>query len=147
MTSTDTPARKATAFAVALCVVAIGAGPALAQRIRTLPLPATPAVDTRALDAPARAQAVEATGDYLARMDTDADGRVSLSEYQDWLTYAFDAMDRDRDGVLVAAELPGGKGRTVTRIEHRQRLAERFRKQDLDRDGFLDSRELAAPPQ
>ncbi len=91
--------------------------------------------------------AVQATSDYLARMDTDADGRVSLSEYQDWLTYAFDAMDRDRNGVLVAAELPGGKGSAVTRVEHRQRLSLRFRKQDADRDGFLSTRELAAPPQ
>jgi hypothetical protein len=49
---------------------------------------------------------VQASSDYLARMDADRDGRVSLSEYQDWLCYAFDAMDRNHDGVLVAAELP-----------------------------------------
>ena len=38
-------------------------------------------------------------GDYLAKMDVDRDGKVSLVEYQDWLSYAFDAMDRDHDGV------------------------------------------------
>ena len=48
---------------------------------------------------------VDATGDYLARMDADHDGRVSLVEYQDWLSYAFDSMDRDRDGVLDREEL------------------------------------------
>ena len=89
---------------------------------------------------------VQRTADYLARMDTDGDGRVSLSEYQDWLSYAFDAMDHDRDGVLTAAELPGNRGRPVTRIEHRARLAERFGRQDRDRSGFLDATELAAPP-
>jgi hypothetical protein len=95
--------------------------------------------------APLHAQ-VRETGDYLARMDADRDGRVSLAEYQDWLSYAFDAMDRDRDGTLVPGELPGGRGTAVTRIAHRARLAATFRKQDANRDGFLDARELAAPP-
>src|SRR5690606_29349258 len=40
---------------------------------------------------PLAAQAqVDATGDYLSRMDADGDGRVSLAEYQDWMSYAFD---------------------------------------------------------
>ena len=90
---------------------------------------------------------VQRTGDYLSKMDANGDGRVSLVEYQDWLTYAFDGMDRDRDGVLSAAEQPGGKGQPLTREQHRARLAERFRKQDANRDGFLSARELAAPPQ
>ncbi len=90
---------------------------------------------------------VRGTGDYLARMDADHDGRVSLSEYQDWLSYAFDAMDRDRDGVLARGELPGGKGKAVTRIQHRERLAATFRRQDGDDDGYLNARELSAPPQ
>ena len=89
---------------------------------------------------------VRAAGDYLARMDADRDGRVSLVEYQDWLCYAFDAMDRDRDGVLSASEQPGGRGVALTRAEHRARLAARFRKQDANGDGFLDAKELAAPP-
>ena len=90
---------------------------------------------------------VQRTGDYLSKIDANGDGRVSLVEYQDWLTYAFDGMDRDRDGVLSAAEQPGGKGQPLTREQHRARLAERFRKQDANRDGFLNARELAAPPQ
>lgn len=100
---------------------------------------------TLLLPAAAFAQVTQ-TGDYLARMDTDGDGRVSLAEYQDWMGYAFDGMDRDGDGVLAPHELPGGKGPAVTREAHRARLAERFGKQDANRDGFLDARELAAPP-
>ena len=95
---------------------------------------------------PAQAQ-VQRTDDYLARMDADGDGRVSLAEYRIWMSYAFDAMDRNRDGVLTPDEQPGGKGKSITRAEHQQILAERFRKQDTNRDGFLSARELAAPPQ
>ena len=93
---------------------------------------------------------VRQSSDYLARMDTDGDGRVSLVEYQDWLSYAFDAMDANRDGVLDASERPArahGAGPDVTREQHRRTLAERFAKQDRNRDGSLDARELAAPPQ
>lgn len=89
---------------------------------------------------------VRGTADYLARMDTDRDGRVSLAEYQAWLGYAFERMDRDGDGVLSAAELPGGRGAPVRLDAHRQALAEAFARQDRDRSGFLDAKELAAPP-
>jgi len=95
--------------------------------------------------AQARAQ-VLASGEYLARMDTDVDGRVSLVEYQDWLSYAFDRMDADGDGVLAPGEQPGGRGRPVTREAHRARLADAFRRQDANRDGTLSAAELAAPP-
>lgn len=90
---------------------------------------------------------VQRTGDYLQRMDTDSDGRVSLAEYQQWMGYAFERMDRDGDGVLVPAELPGGRGRTVHLADHRETLAATFRRQDVNGDGVLDARELAAPPQ
>lgn len=96
---------------------------------------------------PGTGYGVRTTHDYLSRIDADADGRVSLAEYQDWMSYAFDGMDADRDGVLSPAEQPGGKGVALTRVEHRVRLAERFRKQDANRDGYLGAQELAAPPQ
>lgn len=89
---------------------------------------------------------VRDAGDYLARMDADGDDRVSLAEYQAWMGYAFDAMDRDHDGVLSPAELPGGRGAALTREAHRARLAATFARQDRNRDGFLDAAELAAPP-
>ncbi|MFZ5637939.1 MAG: hypothetical protein ACOY82_15265 [Pseudomonadota bacterium] len=80
-------------------------------------------------------------------MDTDRDGKVSVVEYQNWLSYAFDGMDRNHDGVLSPDEQPGGRGQPLSRDAHRVRLAERFRRQDVDRSGFLDAKELAAPPQ
>ncbi len=89
---------------------------------------------------------VESTRDYLQRMDTDGDGRVSRDEYLAWMSYAFDAMDRDGDGVLSPAEQPGGKGKPLTRHQHRERLGSRFQRQDANRDGFLSAVELAAPP-
>lgn len=94
----------------------------------------------------AAAAQVRDSGSYLSRMDTDGDGRVGLAEYQDWLSYAFDRMDRDRDGVLSPVEQPGGRGAALTRADYRARLAATFRRQDRDGDGFLDARELAAPP-
>lgn len=90
---------------------------------------------------------VTAAGDYLARMDTDGNGRVSLDEYQAWMGYAFAQMDRNRDDRLTPDELPGGRGREISLVEHRQRLADAFKRQDTNRDGVLDARELAAPPQ
>lgn len=90
---------------------------------------------------------VQATGDYLSRMDSDGDGRIALPEYQDWMSYAFTRMDADGDGVLVPAELPGGRGKPVSLAEHRQTLAITFGRQDRNRDGYLDARELASPPQ
>ena len=96
--------------------------------------------------APAVAQ-VRDTATYLARMDTDGDGAVSLVEYQHWMGYAFERMDRNGDGTLSPDELPGGRGRAVTRTAHLATLAAAFRRQDLDGNGVLDTRELAAPPQ
>jgi hypothetical protein len=96
---------------------------------------------------PALSAQVHATGDYLQRMDVDANGKVSLVEYQDWLSYAFDNMDRNRDGLLAPEEQPGGRGKPLTRDAHRTRLAEMFKRQDRNRDDALDAKELAAPPQ
>ena len=90
---------------------------------------------------------VQTTGDYLSRMDRDGDGRVSLAEYLEWMGYAFERMDRNGDGVLAADELPGGRGRAITREQHRADLTATFRRQDRNGDGWLDARELAAPPQ
>lgn len=105
------------------------------------------AASTAMASGPARSPAVGTTGDYLARMDTDRDGRVSLPEFQAWMGYAFERMDADRDGIVEPHELPGGRGRAIALAEHRQRLALTFARQDRNRDGYLDARELASPPQ
>lgn len=86
------------------------------------------------------------SGEYLKRMDTDGDGRVGLSEYLDWMSYAFDQRDSNGDGVLGIDELPGGRGKPITRAQHRATLSERFRKQDANGDGYLSAKELLAPP-
>jgi Ca2+-binding EF-hand superfamily protein len=93
----------------------------------------------------AQAQVAD-TGTYLQRMDTDGDGQVSVDEYVAWMMYAFDRMDRNGDGVLSADELPGGKGKPITREQQRQTIIERFHKQDADKNGFLSAKELSAPP-
>lgn len=98
-----------------------------------------------ALAGAAPAQVRDSTG-YLARMDANGDGRVQLVEYQDWMSYAFDAMDRDHDGVLSPAEQPGGRGAPITRADYRARLGDTFARQDRNHDGTLDAVELAAPP-
>lgn len=86
--------------------------------------------------------------DYLRRFDADGDGRVSLGEYQDYMSRGFHAMDRNGDGVLSSAELPSGvRARTATTLEgHRRALARMFDLLDVDNNGFLDAVELTAPP-
>lgn len=112
-------------------------------------MPYRPLVFALCLLPAAVAAQVTSTGDYLSRMDADGDGKISLIEYQDWLSYAFDAMDANHDGVLdVGEQPPGRRGHlALTREQHRTTLAERFGKQDRNRDGWLDARELASPPQ
>lgn len=95
---------------------------------------------------PLLAQAWRSTGDYLRQIDGDGDGRVSQAEYVAWMSYGFESMDHNRDGVLQPAEQPGGRGKALTRAEHRANLASRFRKQDADGNGFLSAKEMAAPP-
>lgn len=90
---------------------------------------------------------VRTTREYLDRMDANHDGKVQMQEYQDWLIYAFDQMDINKDGVLTPGELPGGKGRSLRRSEQMQSFAARFKRQDRNHNGSLDARELAAPPQ
>ncbi|MDV2450588.1 calcium-dependent protein kinase 21 [Xanthomonas hortorum NBC5720] len=89
---------------------------------------------------------VQDSQQYLQRMDTDGDGRVSRDEYLVWMSYAFDQRDLDHDGVLQGDELPGRRGKPITRAAHRATLIERFARQDANSDGSLSARELLAPP-
>ncbi|KPN06907.1 calcium-dependent protein kinase 21 [Xanthomonas arboricola] len=98
-----------------------------------------------AVFAQAHAQ-VQDSQQYLQRMDTDGDGRVSRDEYLAWMSYAFEQRDLDHDGVLQGDELPGRRGKPITRAAHRATLIERFARQDANGDGYLSARELLAPP-
>lgn len=83
--------------------------------------------------------------DYLQRMDSNGDGRVSRVEYIAYMDRGFDRMDADGNGVLEGDELPSG-ARRVTLADHEASLAAAFTRQDGNHDGFLDARELARPP-
>ena len=95
------------------------------------------------------AQVPHTTRDYLRQFDSDGDGRVSLAEFQDYMSRGFVQMDRNGDGILTADELPAGtRARKAPTLEARLReLSAAFDRQDLDNDGYLDAREMAAPPQ
>ncbi|MCB1566227.1 MAG: hypothetical protein H7A20_09345 [Rhodanobacteraceae bacterium] len=93
---------------------------------------------------------VESPQEYLALIDSDGDGRVSLREYQDYLGRSAREMDRNGDGLLSANELPPGTrsrgGRPVNLQRQREAFATRFHLQDRNGDRYLDAEELGAPP-
>jgi hypothetical protein len=103
--------------------------------------------------APAAAMAegelARTSSDYLSRMDDDRDGRVSLVEYQAFLSHGFYSLDTNRDGQIDRAELgvrSSNRRTPITLADHRASLARTFARQDANGDAFLDQREIAAPP-
>ena len=90
----------------------------------------------------------EAQRAWFEGFDRDADGRISLAEYQDYFSSGFDAIDRNGDGRLDQDELPAGRQRSPTRERHAHRRAVQrtFARLDLDHSGWLSLRELTAPP-
>jgi hypothetical protein len=113
-------------------------------RSRRLALAATLSAAATAVAAPMAGSPSE----YVSRMDLDRDDRVSLREYQDYLSRGFLQLDLDGDGRLSAGELPPGtrSRRAPTLESHLRSLAAVFDRQDANNDGHLDARELAAPP-
>jgi hypothetical protein len=88
----------------------------------------------------------QSQADFVARMDSDGDHRVSCAEYTEYMSYAFRQMDRDRNGVLEPGEQLVPNAKRLTLAEHQANLAGQFARQDVNHDGFLNARELAAPP-
>ena len=83
---------------------------------------------------------------YFDVVDTNHNGRISLSEYQDRFTYAFKRMDANHDDVLGPEEQLVPHGRKVTLKDLLDRLEKQFRRQDKDGDGSLLPAEFLAPP-
>ena len=98
-----------------------------------------------ALVVSAFAQDVRTPHDYLQRIDSDGDGRVSRAEYVAYMGRGFDRIDTDGNGILEGDELPP-RARRVTRADYQASLAAAFARQDGNHDGYLDARELATPP-
>jgi len=88
--------------------------------------------------------------EFLDAMDANHDGRISLAEYQDYLSYAFREMDRNGNGIIDLDEFDPAVVTAHTRPlslqQHYRNLEMRFRLQDSNHDGYLDVRELGAPP-
>ncbi len=84
--------------------------------------------------------------DYLGQFDSNGDGRVSKAEYVAYMSRGFERMDRDGDGVISRAELPGGRGQPITLKAFQRNLRSQFHKLDRSGHGYLDARELTAPP-
>lgn len=90
--------------------------------------------------------AAQGASDYFDSIDLDRDGRVSLEEFQQRMSWAFRQMDRNGDQVLSPEEQLVPNAPTLTLTELRRRMAEQFRRQDANKDGWLSKRELLAPP-
>ena len=84
---------------------------------------------------------------YFDAADTDHDHRLSLPEFQEWMSFAFRQMDSNHDDVIEPDEQLVPNAPRLTLEELHQRQAEQFRRQDKNHDGFLSTQEFLAPPQ
>jgi len=84
--------------------------------------------------------------DYFAKVDLDGDGKVSLPEFLDRMSFAFRQMDLNRNDVLEPGEQHIPDAPTITLAQHHERFTAQFHRQDADGDGHLSPAELLAPP-
>lgn len=89
---------------------------------------------------------VAAQDDYFTQVDVDGDGRVSLPEFLERMSFAFRQMDLNRNDVLEPGEQHIPNAPTITIAEHHERFTAQFRRQDANGDGSLSRAELLAPP-
>jgi Ca2+-binding EF-hand superfamily protein len=92
------------------------------------------------------ASAAAQADDYFSKVDRDGDGRVSLAEFLERMSFAFRQMDVDRDGVLEPHEQHIPDAPTITLAQHHERFTAQFIRQDTDGNGTLSPAELLAPP-
>lgn len=90
--------------------------------------------------------AAQSRSSYFDAVDSDHDGRISLIEFQERMSWAFRQMDRNGDQVLSPEEQLVPNAPRLTLPELHQRQAEQFRRQDKNHDGSLSVSELLAPP-
>jgi Ca2+-binding EF-hand superfamily protein len=83
---------------------------------------------------------------YFNAIDANSNGKISLEEFQEWMSYAFVRIDKNRDDVIDENEALVPKMRGVTRARHRANIAAQFHRQDANRNGNLSMSELTAPP-
>lgn len=84
---------------------------------------------------------------YFSRIDESHNGGVSLGEFQDWMRYSFDRIDKNANNVIDADEALVPKMAGITRARHQSNIAAQFRRQDRNKNGELSMLELTAPPQ
>jgi len=87
-----------------------------------------------------------ATDGYFSQVDSDADGRVSLPEFLERMSFAFRQMDKNLNDVLEPGEQHIPNAPTITLAEHHERFTAQFHRQDADGDAHLSPEELLAPP-
>ena len=84
---------------------------------------------------------------YFAGIDSNGSGGVSIAEFQDWMAYAFNHIDKNANDVIDVEEALVPKMAGVTRARHQANIAAQFRRQDRNKNGELSMLELTAPPQ
>ena len=98
------------------------------------------------------------------QLDSNADGAMSLDEYQTGVESKFKAMDKDEDGFVTVDELDGvrldmgdadktpsadrispmdvDKDGKLSETEHQNSARDRFNQADVSKDGNLDNEEM-----